>query len=157
MSFGKFFAREDSTTRIDFDDGPLEGEFIRVRERISKAQQNRLRFGGVTGVRQDGDRNTIEVDATEMDMNRIRFWVLAWSLGNDLDKGRKPTGEQIELLLPEYADQILAAIDKHEAQLAADEPELLTDPKPASSEDSTDDGLIRVLPPSVMPSSEPQG
>lgn len=153
MSFGKFFAREDSTTRIDFDDGPLEGEFIRVRERISKAQQNRLRYGGVTGVRQDGERNTIELDATEMDTDRIRFWVLAWSLGNDLEKGRKPTSEQLELLLPEYADQILEAINKHEAQLAADEPELLTDPKLESSEDQEVDGPTLVQPPSRTRSS----
>jgi hypothetical protein len=140
---GSYFARDDDTVRIAFEDGPLAGEWIQVRAAISKAQEQRLYGGMLTGFREDAredgsKRRVMEADATSYEVNRLRFWVRRWSLGTDDERGMRPTPDQLDTLLPEFADEILAALDKHETARKAEEPELRHDPLVTSSETPTE-------------------
>lgn len=135
MPKGRFFAQPDDLTRIDFNDGPLAGEWMKVRTRLSFAESQRLAGGAVTGLRNekkdDGEtQQVIEMQVGDYQLGVIRFWVKRWSLEGDPEKGQHPSADGLTALLPEYASQIIAAIEAHEASIV--EPEVATDPKPAT-------------------------
>lgn len=128
-----FFARPDDLVRIDFDEGPLDGEWIMVRRRLSAVEINRLSHSMVTGMTlgDDGAVSGMATDTSEVDLHKMMAWVKRWSLTDDSGRETSPNRARLETLLPEYADQILAAIDKHSADTAAGDV-LATDPLPES-------------------------
>lgn len=145
----RFFARDDDLKRITLEGGPLDGEWILIRSRISHAEEQRLAGGMFTGVREGGEGKpqTLLMDATAFDIQRIRHWVRGWSLTvserlgdvpqsvREADRrwqdGSKPSNKELEELLPEAASQILAAITAHEDSLKVDNV-LALDPLPAT-------------------------
>lgn len=140
-----FFARPDDQKRIDFKDGPLAGYWISIRRRVSDAEQKRLTLSMFKGMgMKDGKPSSMEADATMMDTQKLRLWVMKW--GKDGEPGTRPTGQELQLILPPHAAQILAAIAAHEEDLALED-DLDVDPLPASGEPtpSTGDGEFMTL------------
>lgn len=127
-----FFASEDDRRRIDFDHGPLAGEWIMIRGSISHADNQRLLGAMFTGMREEptedgGTRRHLEADATTLDLRTMRFWLVRWSLEGGGDQGRRPTDDALRALLPPHAAQILQAIKAHADALDA-EAEVESDP-----------------------------
>lgn len=157
---GQFFARDDDLTRITLQGDPLDGEWILIRRRISHAEEQRLAGGMFTGIREagEGKPSTMLMDATEYDVQRIRYWVRRWSLtasaqlgdvaperraaDNRWQQGTKPTAVELETLLPECAVQILAAIDAHEAALKAENALALDPLPPTGATDTTTSSTV---------------
>jgi len=128
-----YFAKPDDTVRLPFSGGPLDGEWIQIRRRISHLEEQELLRHLVSGIRQDDDAGTrtMELNGADYDAYRLRFWVKRWSLGTADERGMKPTREQLDTLLPEFAAPILKAIADHEEALKA-EAEVASSPLPES-------------------------
>lgn len=124
----KFFADPADTIRVNFSTGPMDGEWIKIRARLSDSEEKRLSYGVVTGF---NEKKEPIVDLTGSDLRVISTWVTRWSLGGDHERGNRPAPDELSALLPEHAEQILGAINDHIADVRR-ERELLADPKPES-------------------------
>lgn len=140
MPKGRFFAQPDDLVRIDFEDGPLAGEWIQVRAALSFVEIQEIAAGAVGGMYDEakadgGSRRIINLEADKFEPGQIRKWVKRWSLEGG-DRGQRPSDDGLRMLLEPDARQILRAIADHEEALAA-EAEIALDPKPEASSTST--------------------
>ena len=97
----------------------MAGYWISIRRRVSDADQKRLTLGMLKGMEmKDGRPSSMQADATQVDLQKMRLWVLKW--GKAGEPGTRPTTQELLTLLPEHAAQVLGAIAKHEEDLAAE-------------------------------------
>ncbi len=133
-----FFVNPSETITVNFEDGPLVDQWIKIRPRLSGTEKKRItaaRFSGVKTVRGgDGEdeAQVIEVDFTRDTARRLLAWLTAWSLVGDNGRIAPLNERTIGQLREDVVAQIEDAIDAREAEIA-DEAAAKLNPLPASS------------------------
>lgn len=172
----KFFARENDLVRQEITTGPLEGEWVAIRRRISHAQEQALSGSMLAGVREEqaGKPQTLLMDVTGYDIARLLMWVRRWSVtvsgeildacgGNETDRryldrhlnsrwqsGTKPTRDELGELTTEHATQLLELIERHEREVRVEQAVVL-DPTPATGSTATTTSSTDEQAPSTTP------
>lgn len=137
-----FFVNPSETITVNFEDGVLAGQWIKIRPRLSGTERKRItaaRFSGVKTVRGgDGEdeAQVIEVDFTRDTARRLLAWLTAWSLVGENNRVAPITERTINLLEDDVVAQIEDAIDAREAEIA-DEAAAKLNPQPGNSAGQT--------------------
>lgn len=108
-----FFVDTKATVSHTFEDGPLEGETIFLREMITYGEQLDIRASALVGIRDDEGKQTFIVDSKKRQMAEMKTWLLTWSLESRDGEQKKVTAKKIEGLHPRAAAAIGEHIDEY--------------------------------------------
>ena len=107
------------TVRLDLS----EGDWIEIKKELSVAERKRLEGSPMSGAHQD--KENPDPNAVEMTMAwdrffllKLRLYIVDWSLVDGSGKRVKLSPEAISNLTDEDAEEVMAAINKHEEGLA---------------------------------------
>lgn len=120
MSRNRFVT--DATKRLPLSDG----DWIEVKERITHGEQKRI-AGAAIAVRGVGgalagstdalDDASVTIDLERAEQVRMEVYLADWSFKDDDDKPVELTPSAIAALDTETAEEIVAALDRHVAEV----------------------------------------
>ena len=109
------FIEDGDIVRLDLTDG----DWVDVRRELDYGRQQRMATAGMRSVSQprDGEQPEIAIDWDRFSVARIEAWVTGWSFCDKTGRPRQFTRANIERLHPATAQEILDALDRHQAEL----------------------------------------
>lgn len=143
-----FFVDYEDTTVIPFDDGVLAGTSVRVRTELSGVEISRLTTSGIGAeIGEDGTVKPVLAEGmiADSDLRKLIAWVRGWTFPKSATAKSapewRPGVSDFEKLRPAHQAQLLAAITRHEEQVAL-ESVPVESPLPEASGSQTPDAPV---------------
>lgn len=127
------FAEELDTVRLDLSDG----DWIDVRRELGFGRQGKMAAAGLGKMQAAGIGNgegaEIGINWEGFGLARMEAWLVAWSFRDKDNRPRACDRRNMEALHPETAAEIIAALDKHQAEQDEEtaSPNGVSEPTPA--------------------------
>ena len=109
---GGFFVEPEST-RIELEKCE---SWIEIKKELNKAEYDTVIGAGIASFQDVDGETSYNLAASSVNIVKLRTWILDWGFTDTGDKHVPVSSQAIENLSVDVADEIIAAIEKHQEQ-----------------------------------------